>query len=178
MLKKWEVLIREAERIQAKCIVEIGCCPFPLDAPLAECYGLSTLKLGQWAMENNAVLYSCDINPDSVANAQKIVQDNKIHGVMLECLDGAEYLNRFPQQIDLLYLDNGGPDVTLEQFKIAENRMSPKGVIILDDAHTDSDGLFSKGTTTIPYAISQDYDIQLLPAYGSIMAIIKRKEVQ
>lgn len=176
ILRKWEILIREAKTINPKVAAEIGCCPFPLDAPLAEGYGLSTLKFGEYLRDINCEWHSCDIDPEHIQNARDICTKANVP-VTFYCQDGKDFLKAFKEPIDFLYLDNASePEITLEQFKIAESKMAKRFVIVLDDCHTDSFGLYSKGTLTIPYAIEKGYDVCLVPAYGpSIQAIIKKK---
>ncbi len=177
MMRKWELLIRESKQLKnLKIAAEIGCCPFPLDAPLAEGYGLSTLKFGEYLSSINCAWHSCDINPDSVTNARNICTTAGVP-ITFYLQDGKDFLKAFRDPIDFLYLDNASePEITLEQFQIAETKMSEDWCIVLDDCHSDDFGLFSKGTLTIPYAIEKGYNVRLVPVFGpSIQAIIRKK---
>lgn len=180
-LKKHEVLLAEADKYKPKLIIEIGTMPWAIGAPLFESYGMSTLKLGEYAQNEGAEFHSCDINPESVENCTNTLKHYNVTGVILHCNDGTKFLEEvatWGKKIDLLYLDNASePDITLQQFKTAEPLMSDNSVIILDDCHSDEYGEYSKGTTTIPYADKNGYTVIFyeIPTSRTKMAVITKE---
>ena len=179
MYRKHEILYSELEKLpDCKVIVEIGASPFPVTDELYEGYGMSTIKLAQWAQRINAEFHSCDIDPDHILNASEILANAGLPA-MFYVDDGETFLKKWSAttKIDFLYLDNASdPKLTLEQFKLAEPLMSDNSIIMLDDCHSDEWGFYSKGTTCIPYAIEKGYKVALTAAFNnSIMAIIKKE---
>ena len=179
-LKKHEVLLAEADKYKPKLIIEIGTMPWAIGAPLFESYGMSTLKLGEYAQNEGAEFHSCDINPESIENCTNTLKHYNVTGVILHCNDGTKFLEEvatWNKKIDFLYLDNASdPAFTLSQFMTAEPLMSENSVIILDDLHEDEWGKFSKGTTTVPYADEKGYQIILydIPTANSRMGVFTK----
>lgn len=85
------------------------------------------------------------------------------------CGDGIKFLNKFDKKINLLYLDAwdveypNHAEMHLEAFKVAENKLSEKAIILIDDTdigfsldkgfHNDEECLGGKGKLLIPFLI-------------------------
>ena len=174
MIRKWEILIREAKQLpQLNTVVEIGTMRLPLTDPLCEGYGMSTLKFGEYVTSLKGEYHSVDIDEDAINNAKEICNNPLIsfHNV-----DGQEFLSTWDEdkKIDLLYLDALSPAVTFVLYCRGRKLLSPGGIIVLDDCQTDEDGTFSKGSLVIPHAMREELDLSFYAAYdNSIMVVIR-----
>jgi hypothetical protein len=88
------------------------------------------------------------------------------------CGDGIKFLKDFDKPIDFLYLDAwdveypNHAEMHLEAFKIAENKLNEKSVILIDDTdigynpekgfHNDEECLGGKGRLLIPFLQQKD----------------------
>lgn len=87
----------------AKILVETG----TARGGEADCNGAggSTIIFGDWAYQNDAKLFSVDINPSALQVAQNSTipyADN----IEFVCSDSVKYLSEFDKPIDFLYLDS------------------------------------------------------------------------
>lgn len=124
--------------------------------------GGSTIIFGHWAYNNNAQMYSVDINETHVQYSQ----DNTfayLANLTLVLQDSVNFLENFSSQIDFLYLDsydyderNPGPpqEHCLREILAAENKLTEDSIIMIDDCNIPGGG---KGKRAIDYLLSKGW---------------------
>jgi hypothetical protein len=156
-------------------IVEIGSmrkpCNHDLDIFDHECCndGHSSLLLARAAKEFHTV----DIDMECAKlTRSELKKYNLWSSSNVYCGDGIKFLQDFDKQIDFLYLDAwdveypNHAEMHLEAFKIAENKLSDKTVILIDDTdigysiekgfHNDEECLGGKGRLLIPFLLQKN----------------------
>jgi len=110
--------------------------------------GCSTLVFGAWIARHGGRLLSVDVDPSAVQTSRRLLRHWGLPGDVL-CADSLHYLEQRPEQIDLAYLDSldfdwrfGGASQRhmLAEAQLAWRKLSPGGVILLDDAHHEYGG--------------------------------------
>lgn len=105
--------------------------------------GCSTLVFGAWIARHGGRLVSIDISPSAVQTSRRLLRQWSLPGEVV-CADSLSYLEQRTEPIDLAYLDSldfdfrfGGASQrqTLAEAQLAWRKLSPGGVILLDDAH-------------------------------------------
>lgn len=106
--------------------------------------GNSTVIFGDFCKEYKKHLYTVDNNRDNLAISQRETLEFRLH-ISYELSDSLDYLERFDDKIDLLYLDSldckeDPNDSNLEaqshallELKIALPKLSEKAIILIDD---------------------------------------------
>jgi len=141
--------ISHVRSIGGKVIVELGSMrqpcghPDPLDCP-PDCPGVneghSTLAFARTGLQ----VYTVDIARGAyrIANAMSAEYPN-LHAF---CMDGLTWLRKRSGKIDLLYLDAWDVDLPdsadrhYEAYEIGRRKLSPGGMIIVDDIDVEYDG--------------------------------------
>lgn len=102
----------------------------------------STYKFGEYASRKNGRLHSCDISKEAVNFAQ-VASHQYSDNITYYCSDSVEFLDRFPDRIDFLYLDSfdSGPGQEeeasqhqLKEIQACFSKLSDHAVVLLDDA--------------------------------------------
>lgn len=124
-------------------IVETGCIRFPDDWGA----GMSTYIFGSYAKKTGASVYTVDISQDNM-NCCKEVTKEFADVITYTVQDSLAFLSEFSQTINLLYLDSmdcpieaepDDPELVrsqthqLTEAQIALPKISPDGIILLDD---------------------------------------------
>ena len=153
-------------------IVEIGSmrksCNHELDNFSYECCndGHSSLLLARAAKEFHTV----DVDMECAKLTRSELKKNNLWDKSnVYCGDGIKFLKDFIKKINLLYLDAwdveypNHAEMHLEAFKVAENKLSEKAIILIDDTdigfsldkgfHNDEECLGGKGKLLIPFLI-------------------------
>lgn len=161
-----------------KVIVEVGSmrkpCLHELDEYEHECCndGHSSLLLARAAKEFHTV----DIEPThSRLTLKELKRCNLLSHSNVYNGDGIKFLTDFKSKIDLLYLDAwdvgfaGYAEKHMEAFQVAEDKLSEKCVILIDDTdvdytpekgfHNDEESLGGKGKLLIPYLLQRGYEL-------------------
>ena len=118
--------------------------------------GYSTIAWAQCAEE----VYSIDINPAATALTEELTRD--FTNVIAITQDGIEFLQKFGQSIDLLYLDAwdaflpGSQENHLYAYLAVRKNLHPRSLILIDD--TDL-GSHSKGRLVIPQALEDGFAV-------------------
>ena len=101
--------------------------------------GMSTIMFSEYARFINGKLYSCDISTKNIDQAKKFTSKNKEY-VNFYVDDSINFLKKFNDKIDLLYLDSlDGHDKIkaslhqLEEAKACINNLHDKSLVLLDD---------------------------------------------
>lgn len=157
----FELALRMIDARGIKTIVETGTArgPKPFDGD-----GGFTPIFGYWCSLNNADLYSIDINPDAIKNAQNLTK-NFANNVHLIIDDSVHFLRNFNKQIDFLYLDSfdfdaGNPlpsqEHHLKEIETVYEKLAPHAVIMIDDCDLPYGG---KGKLVIDYLLKKGWVI-------------------
>lgn len=164
---------------KGKVIIEIGSMRRPLEHPIdiqkIDCCmdGHSSVI---WAA-NSEIFYSIDIDPACTAltnhELKKFDLYNKIFRIA-ENRDGLEFLEKYQEKIDLLFLDAWDVDLEnseekhLEAYLLAKKNLHGGSLILIDDTDVCRDtqgrvvfasGLSGKGRLVIPRAVSDGYKV-------------------
>jgi hypothetical protein len=145
-----EVLRLLGER-SAKVLVETGTARMGLEKSKGD--GASTIVFGLWASQNDAHLYSVDIDPEATDRAGKeVVNMNLGDHVSLVTSDSVAYLDEFTSPVDFLYLDSYDYHKTdtsiqaasqqhhLKEIRAIENCLHEDTVILIDDCNMPNGG--------------------------------------
>ena len=153
----------------ATCLIETGVARYGLNNSKSD--GASTVVFGLWAKQNNAFLYAVDISPDSVAGAYSAVERLGLtKEVNLITGDSIDFLEKFEDRVDFLYLDSydydkydtsiqlASQDHHLKEFKAIEGRLSSNAVVLIDDCDLPNGG---KGKKVVQYMIGKGWVIDV-----------------
>ncbi len=109
-------------------------------------------------------LYSADITAEHCRFAREWTE---VFGdtVSIHEQDSLAFLNDFPGQIDVLYLDS--LDTTepnhaahaLEETKAALDKLGPDSLIVLDDTPWSRGEWLGKGTTAVPWLLKRGWEV-------------------
>lgn len=135
--------------------------------------GGSTIIFGNWVAQNQSVLFSVDISPDALKNAESATQPflQYIHFV---CSDSIAFLNNFDLPIDFLYLDSFDYDFMdptpsqehhLREIIAAYPHLHQESVVMIDDCDLPGGG---KGKQVIELLLSRGWKI-LFKGYQTIL---------
>ena len=162
---RYETFLLALELMQkrkAKVIVETGTARYGSGNFIGD--GGSTIIFGDWARKNNAVLYSIDIDEGALYNAYQNLGDST-KAVHLVHSDSVEFLRRFNQTIDFLYLDSYdfdcfNPDPSqehhLNEIIAAYPYLRENSVVMIDDCDLPHGG---KGKLVIDYLLKRGWKI-------------------
>jgi len=121
-------------------IVETGTMRGPIEGWRGD--GCSTLLFGEFLSHHGGHLWSCDLDPDAIANSRSVTRKYAAH---ISYINGnsIEFLAGFDRPIDLLYLDSfdsprsGDASIpqlhNLQELETALPCVSERGIILLDD---------------------------------------------
>ena len=152
---------------QAKVIVETGTARNGQDNCLGD--GCSTIILGEWAKDHDAVLYSVDIDPQAIANARQAVAvfNDKVNFIVSDSVALLKNFRQYNQQIDFLYLDSfdvdrNNPDPSqqhhLKEIKAAYPFLGKNSIIMIDDCFEPEQGCKTgKGKLVIEFLLSEGW---------------------
>jgi hypothetical protein len=144
-------VLRLLEERNAKVLVETGVARMGLEKSKSD--GASTIVFGLWASQNDAHLYSVDIDPEATDRAGKeVVKMNLGDHVTLVTSDSVAYLGEFSHPVDFLYLDSYDYHKTdtsiqiasqqhhLKEIRAIENCLHEDTVILIDDCNMPNGG--------------------------------------
>lgn len=160
----------------AKIIVETGTSRKGLSGTRGD--GAATIVFGKWAKQNDAQLFSVDISEASVNGSQQAVNDQELSThVSIHLGDSLDYLSKFKDSIDLLYLDSYDYSRTdqdiqvksqehhLKEFKLAEDNLHDNSIVLIDDCALPGGG---KGKTVVEYMLKKNWHI-VMNAYQILL---------
>ena len=156
------------EKTKAKVLIETGTSREGLNG--AKSNGAATIVYGKWAKLNKAHLHSVDISDKSIRIArQEVEKQNLSSNVTLHLNDSVEFLNKFEEKVDFLYLDSY--DYTkdkaqqllsqkhhLAEFIAIEDKLHKNTIILIDDCDLEGGG---KGKLVIEYMKEKDWLIEM-----------------
>lgn len=162
----------------AKTLVETGTARHGLKKSKGD--GASTVVFGLWAARHEAHLYSVDIEPKAVQQAQEALKEMGIErSVTLVASDSVAYLAGFERPVDFLYLDSfdyhksdeaiqkASQQHHLDEILAIEDRLHKDSVVLIDDCDQPNGG---KGKLVIEHltqrgwtVFKSEYQVILLP---------------
>ncbi|MGB5943065.1 MAG: class I SAM-dependent methyltransferase [Leeuwenhoekiella sp.] len=154
------------EKSQAKLLIETGTSRLGLKGSKSN--GAATIVFGKWAKLNGAKLHSVDINPESVRVAKSAVANQSLSAYTeIHTSDSVDYLQKFNDQVDFLYLDSYDysldPEVQkasqehhLKEFQAIENQLHTNIIVMIDDCDLPGGG---KGKTVIAYMLNRGWTV-------------------
>jgi predicted O-methyltransferase YrrM len=140
--------------------------------------GASTIVFGLWASQNDAHLYSVDIDPEATERAGQAVAKMGLSGsVTLVTSDSVAYLDEFTDMVDFLYLDSydyhktdtaiqtASQEHHLKEIKAIEGCLHEDTVILIDDCDMPNGG---KGKLVIERLTAKGWKVHM-SAYQVIL---------
>lgn len=144
-------VLRLLEERKAKVLLETGVARMGLEKSKGD--GASTIVFGLWAKQNDAHLYSVDIDPEATAKAGEAVGAMELRNhVTLVTSDSVAYLAEFTDAVDFLYLDSYDYHKTdtsiqqasqahhLKEIEAIEGCLHDGTVILIDDCDMPNGG--------------------------------------
>jgi len=160
-------VLRLLDERGAKILLETGVARMGLEKSKGD--GASTIVFGLWAKNNEAHLYSVDIDPEATRRAGVAVDAMGLgDSVTLVTSDSVEYLSEFTDSVDFLYLDSYDYDKTnpviqrasqqhhLAEIRAIEDRLHANSVILIDDCDLPGGG---KGKLVIDYLMAKGWKL-------------------
>ena len=144
-------VLRLLDQRGATTLLETGVARMGLEKSKGD--GASTIVFGLWAKQNDAHLYSVDIDPEATERAGVAVNDMDLaDNVTLVTSDSVAYLDEFTDAVDFLYLDSydyhktdtaiqtASQDHHLKEIKAIEGCLHEDTVILIDDCDMPNGG--------------------------------------
>ena len=163
-----EVLRLLGER-GATTLLETGVARMGLEKSKGD--GASTIVFGLWAKQNDAHLYSVDIDPEATERAgQAVAKMDLSDSVTLVTSDSVAYLDEFTDMVDFLYLDSYDYHKTdtaiqtasqahhLKEIEAIEGCLHEDTVILIDDCDMPNGG---KGKLVIERLTAKGWKVHM-----------------
>ena len=173
-------VLRLLDERRAKVLLETGVARMGLEKSKGD--GASTIVFGLWAKNNDAHLYSVDIDPEATRRAGVAVDAMGLgDSVTLVTSDSVEYLDEFTDTVDFLYLDSydyhktdtaiqkASQDHHLKEINAIEGCLHDDTVILIDDCDLPNGG---KGKLVIQYLTEAGWKVHM-SEYQVIMVMDK-----
>lgn len=173
-------VLRLLDERGARVLLETGVARMGLEKAKGD--GASTIVFGLWAKNNDAHLYSVDIDPDATQRAGVAVDEMGLgDNVTLVTSDSVEYLDEFTESVDFLYLDSydyhktdtaiqkASQDHHLKEINAIEGCLHDDTVILIDDCDLPNGG---KGKLVIQYLTEAGWKVHM-SEYQVIMVMDK-----
>ncbi len=162
-------VLRLLDERGARVLLETGVARMGLEKSKGD--GASTIVFGLWAKNNDAHLYSVDIDPDATRRAGTAVDAMDLgDSVTLVTSDSVEYLGEFTDTVDFLYLDSydyhktdtaiqkASQDHHLKEINAIEGCLHDDTVILIDDCDLPNGG---KGKLVIQYLTEAGWKVHM-----------------
>jgi hypothetical protein len=169
-------VLRLLDERGATTLVETGVARMGLEKSKGD--GASTIVFGLWASQNDAHLYSVDIDPEATERAGQAVAKMGLSGsVTLVTSDSVAYLDEFTDMVDFLYLDSydyhktdtaiqtASQEHHLKEIKAIEGCLHEDTVILIDDCDMPNGG---KGKLVIERLTAKGWKVHM-SAYQVIL---------
>ena len=162
-------VLRLLDERGATTLLETGVARMGLEKSKGD--GASTIVFGLWAKQNDAHLYSVDIDPEATERAgQAVAKMDLSDSVTLVTSDSVAYLDEFTDMVDFLYLDSYDYHKTdtaiqtasqahhLKEIKAIEGCQHEDTVILIDDCDMPNGG---KGKLVIERLTAKDWKVHM-----------------
>ncbi|MEM7174675.1 MAG: class I SAM-dependent methyltransferase [Chlamydiota bacterium] len=159
----FEYILKEMKKRNCSVLVETGTARNGAGNFIGD--GGSTCIFADWAADHNAKLFSVDIDESALSMARNALNRKQKKYVHFAHSDSVEFLKKFDQKIDFLYLDSYDYDLAqweksqrhcLNELKAAYPRLHENSIIMIDDCKLQFGG---KGGLAIPYLINLGWKI-------------------
>lgn len=126
--------------------------------------GGSTIIFADWATDNDAVLYSVDIDPKAVEKAKEATLNYAANAHII-CDDSLAFIEEFNLPIDFLYLDSYDYDIKdpepsrqhhLKEIILAYPKLHDNSVVMIDDCDLPGGG---KGVYVIKFLTDRGWKV-------------------
>ena len=167
----FDILLREmSTRFEAPTVVETGTIRSEEDWGGA---GFFSYWMGAYLFHRGGKLHSADITP---AYCEFAREWTRVFGetVTVHQEDSIEFLRRFPESIDVLYLDSmdttepGHAEHALKEAKAALPKLHDRSLIVFDDTPWNAGAWVGKGATAVPWLIQQGWKV----GYASYQVVL------
>ena len=129
--------------------------------------GHSTLKFAEYVQQRGGSFYSIDSSKEAIKLSKKLVGEHKDVNIV-EALS-TEFLESFPDKIDVLYLDSANDEhIGLAEYEAAKPKLHEHTIILIDDCLQDS-AEQRKGLLSIPKMLEDGY-LKILHEYQCVLA--------
>ncbi len=162
-------VLRLLDERNATTLLETGVARMGLEKSKGD--GASTIVFGLWSKQNDAHLYSVDIDPEATKRAGVAVDAMGLgDSVTLVTSDSVAYLDDFTDTVDFLYLDSydyhktdtaiqtASQDHHLKEIKAIEGCLHDDTVILIDDCDMPNGG---KGKLVIERLTTQGWKVHM-----------------
>lgn len=162
-------VLRLLDERNATTLLETGVARMGLEKSKGD--GASTIVFGLWSKQNDAHLYSVDIDPEATKRAGVAVDAMGLgDSVTLVTSDSVAYLDNFTDSVDFLYLDSYDYHKTdtaiqtasqnhhLKEIKAIEGCLHDDTVILIDDCDMPNGG---KGKLVIERLTAQGWKVHM-----------------
>lgn len=162
-------VLRLLDERNATTLLETGVARMGLEKSKGD--GASTIVFGLWSKQNDAHLYSVDIDPEATKRAGVAVDAMGLgDSVTLVTSDSVAYLENFTDSVDFLYLDSYDYHKTdtaiqtasqnhhLKEIKAIEGCLHDDTVILIDDCDMPNGG---KGKLVIERLTAQGWKVHM-----------------
>lgn len=162
-------VLRLLDERHATTLLETGVARMGLEKSKSD--GASTIVFGLWAQQNDAHLYSVDIDPEATKRAGALVDKLELtNNVTLVTSDSVAYLDDFTDTVDFLYLDSydyhktdtaiqtASQDHHMKEIKAIEGCLHDDTVILIDDCDMPNGG---KGKLVIEYLTAKGWKVHM-----------------
>ena len=162
-------VLRLLDERGATTLLETGVARMGLEKSKGD--GASTIVFGLWAKQNDAHLYSVDIDPEATERAgQAVAKMDLSDSVTLVTSDSVAYLDEFTDTVDFLYLDSyedhktdtaiqiARQDHHLKEIKAIEGCLHEGTVILIDDCDMPNGG---KGKLVIERLTAKGWKVHM-----------------
>jgi len=162
-------VLRLLDERGARTLLETGVARMGLEKSKGD--GASTIVFGLWAKQNDAHLYSVDIDPEATERAgQAVAKMDLSDSVTLVTSDSVAYLDEFTDMVDFLYLDSydyhktdtaiqtASQDHHLKEIKAIEGCLHEGTVILIDDCDMPNGG---KGKLVIERLTAKGWKVHM-----------------
>lgn len=140
--------------------------------------GFFTYLAGSYVHRMGGRLHSCDINPTHCKFAKEWTS------VFVDCVvvherDSVEFLNTFPDKIDVLYLDSLDTTEPLHaehaqrELTAALPRLHERSIVVFDDTPWQDSGWQGKGAQAVPWLIAHGWHV----LYAGYQVVLSRSPV-
>ncbi|MBN1914760.1 MAG: class I SAM-dependent methyltransferase, partial [Parachlamydiales bacterium] len=155
--------LRLMEERGVKVMVETGTSRCGCDNCIGD--GCSTIIFADFAYDHEAILYSVDIDRDSLLRAKNAVSMDKRSVVSFIHSDSVAFLKNFGQLIDFLYLDsfdyedenpNPSQQHHLNEIIAAYPWLHSKSIVMIDDCAFPNGG---KGKLVMEYLVRRGWKV-------------------
>jgi hypothetical protein len=162
-------VLRLLDERGATTLLETGVARMGLEKSKGD--GASTIVFGLWAKQNNAHLFSVDIDPEATERAgQAVAKMDLSDSVTLVTSDSVAYLDEFTDMVDFLYLDSYDYHKTdtaiqtasqahhLKEIEAIEGCLHEDTVILIDDCDMPNGG---KGKLVIERLTAKGWKVHM-----------------